>query len=137
MAQIAVHLPIMRLVGIPRQAFLLKIIRAFSDLRITPVATETEIIPVFPLFQGRLKSLLVELGDVHPLLLGGQLMAIQAGDACFLVLMVQELGIFPRFEIRLSGMTLGAGLGVFLVKFLCFSGCRAGCASRKDEHEND
>lgn len=79
------------------------------------MTAETHIAPIFPLFQGRFVGLLLGFRQVVLLLLEGHLMTFQAADAGFFMLVGQKIRIFPRFDIRLDHMALGAGLGVLLI----------------------
>ena len=60
MAQVAIDLPIMGLMGIPRQSFALIILRAFDKLFVASVAPETQVVAVLLFFQGHLVGFLVE-----------------------------------------------------------------------------
>ena len=112
-AHVALHLPIMRIMGISQPPPILEILRPLYDFRVASVAPQAQFVFIFPLFQGHFVSFAAEFFQVFSLFLGCQLMAVQTGDPGFRMTMGQEIVTVPCFPIRLDGMALGAGLGVF------------------------
>jgi hypothetical protein len=98
-AHVAVDLPVVGFMGVPRQPLAFEILRALGDVFVAPVTTEALIVFIFPLFQGGLKRFFPEFGDVVLFLFRSDLMAVKTRNRCFRVGVGQELGGLPGFNI--------------------------------------